>query len=245
MPFVSFARLFIFSQPTPRPPLFPPPPPKTELSIGNMVRRVLHMIREESADECSGNNDSERDAFADGRLPSALALAASASFSGGSGGNNGVGGGSAFGGFGGALGGGGGAADAFAARAGGLLSRALRPGGRNVSLHNLLDNENNCLAAAGGIGGGGIVSPTSPMSPTAAAAASGSSRLPPSPKQPRMGAGAGATATTTTTPQQRKSGKSSKLPPWPGRAGVIEQLNELIGELDEMDTAIAMRVSLL
>ena len=208
-----------------------------------MVRRVLHFIREESEEECSGGNGGERDerdAFANGRLPSALAHAASASFGGGNGGGGGGFGGGAPGG-----GGGGSGADALAARAGGLLSRALRPGGRNVSLHNLLDNENGLLGIGGaGAGGGaeGIVSPTSPMSPVAAAAAGGgssSNRLPPSPKLPRSGG-----ATAATTPQQRKpgGGKASKLPPWAGRSEVIDRLNELIDELDEMDTAIAMKV---
>lgn len=136
---------------------------------------------------------------------------------------------------------------------GGLLSRALRPGGRSVSLHNLLDSS---AAAAGGGG-----EPGTPLSPMVSLGRGGEKEnasrahsppphtlTPPTPHPPTQSdsipSGALSPSDDAADPppaQRRASGKAA--PPWAGRAGVIEQLNELIDELDEMDATIALRVS--
>lgn len=209
----------------------------SELAIGNIVRRVLHMVREEAQEE---------DGYGSGGGAAAL-----------------FGGGCGPGAFPGEGKGGGGhdALSAPSSSSSGLLSRALRPvaaPGRVVSLHNLL------AASPGRDGGGGGPPQLQPPSPGGGGAEGRpSAPAPPPPtfatpggsseeedeeeedEEEESGSDGSATpppraAAAAPPPPTRTSSRRGR-PPWTGKAGVIDALNELIEDLADMDASIALR----
>lgn len=193
-----------------------------ELAVGNIVRRVLHLIREESEQEDEDALESERSL--ESESPSAAAASST---------NRGV----HF------------AAEtppASSVPAGrGLLSKALRPGGllsaRKLSLANLLDHSVATPATVGGDDRDYVGA--SPLSNTPLESTKAS--LFPVDDTPFSAASSQArseTGDSDIAEGGRKSsskGQRSKAEVWKRRSNIIEELNELIDELDDIDGHIA------
>jgi translation initiation factor eIF-2B subunit beta len=214
-----------------------------ELAIGNVVRRVLHAVREEAAAE-----ESERGADAGAREDAEAAAAAAAAAAappppparpplppgglgsrlggGGGGGAAGAAAGRGSGGQGSGAGGGAGGGGGSS----GLLTQALRPGGagggafggpagRVLSLSNLLESG----AAGGGAGGADDAAPAPPKPPVPA---------PPAPVPPPQ-------AKPTSASSSSAAARRGRAAAWSRRDHVIEAINDLIDDLEGTDGHIA------
>jgi len=197
-----------------------------ELAVGNIVRRVLHLVREEAdledADSLAVANSMDHDSHspAPGR---GVTFAESE--------------------------------EKRPAVGKGLLSRALRPGGlatRTLSLHNLLDQSAVADSAVEwadrSTGAGGPSSPEQAVRDHAAGgsgvssaqvSAHPSSEAMFSPTASKAGSEAGEGELVEREKRPSIRSQRQKAEVWKRRSNIIEEMNDLVDELDQIDGLIA------